>query len=400
MVSSSTLLLPLILFSLSESAEVRVRRDLLSDILDGFGRVRGGRPPPRRPQAAPGRPRRPPGRPRQPPRFSPPRNPNSQPGSPRRPQNNPPGPSRSPQNNRLRPSRRPQSKSPPGPPRAPTKLIFVDQPLRVEPLPPVFQPESPPIKNIPSSSFEIVTQIPSVGHHISTTSRTILKDINTTRPPSTQTFSSFRTPSGGNEVELSNFSSLPFLESIPPASQGFTPELSSPFSSFPRKSGGTSSPTFSSPGPSSSSFSSSTFPGAAASSAPGSSVPAVSLPASSTFVNLPSQNLQFEQKPSTTQDFQIQRQVPEQEIQFQPPASESTSTFFSSNLVNLPAPSTTGFDLSQTSHVENSISSAGIPALKQEFGDPVGHTEDLVPKSSPAPSCRFCRVRSCFAQCR
>ena len=375
-----------------------MRRDLLSDILDGFGRVRGGRPPPRRPQAAPGRPRRPPGRPRQPPRFSPPRNPNSQPGFPRRPQNNPPGPSRSPQNNR----RRPQSNSPPGPPRAPTKLIFVDQPLRVEPLPPVFQPESPPIKNIPSSSFEIVTQIPSVGHHISTTSRTILKDINTTRPPSTQTFSSFRTPSSGNEVEveLSNFSSLPFLESIPPASQGFTPELISPFSSFPRKSGGTSSPTFSSPGPSSSSFSSSTFPGAAASSAPGSSVPAVSLPASSTFVNLPSQNLQFEQKPSTTQDFQIQRQVPEQEIQFQPPASESTSTFFSSNLVNLPAPSTTGFDLSQTSHVENSISSAGIPALKQEFGDPVGDIEDLVPKSSRPPSCRFCRVRSCFAQCR
>ena len=455
MVSPSTLLLlPLILFTLSQSSEVRVRRDLLSDILDGLGRVRGGRPPPpRRPQAAQERPpgggrRRPPGGPRQPPRFSPPRRPNSQSGPSRRPQNNRPGPTRRPQNNRPRPSQRPQSNPPrpsprpqsnrPGPPRTPTTLIFVDQPL-----PPVFQPETPTIKNIPSSfdSQDLVSvnhnkQIPTASHHdVPTTSKTTLKPINSTPPPSNhfQTLSTFRTPAG-NDVgnELSNFSSLPFLESIP-ASQGFTPEISSPFSSFPRTSGGTSSPSFSSSGPSSSSLPSSgpssssfrssgpslsslssqgppssSFSDASDSFVPGSSAPSVTLPASSSFVNLPSQDLQVDHQTSL-QDLQIQRQNPVPEVQFQNPALES-STFFSSKLPNLSSPSAPviEFNLSQSpppTPVRNTFSSPGIPSFEQNFGElelqSVATTSS--PKSLPpssSSSCRFCRVRSCFAQCR
>ena len=414
-----------------------MRRDLLSDILDGLGRVRG-RPPPRRPQAIGSGRRRPQGGPKQPPRFSPPRRPNSQPGPPRRPQSNQSGAPRRPQNNRPRPSQRPQSNRP-GPPRTATKLIFVDQPL-----PPVFQAEAPSIKNIPSSfdSQDLVSvnnnkQIPTFTHHeASTTRKSTVKHFNTTPPPSThfQTFSTFRTPTDNAvENELSNLSNLPFLESIP-ASQGFTPEISSPFSSFPRTSGGTSSPSFPTSGPSSSSFAlsgpstpnfSSSGPSSSSFSSPGASLssfpdgtdslaPSVSLPASSSFVNLPSQDLQFEQQ-SSFQDLPIQHQNPVQELQFKPPASES-STFFSSKLPNLSSPSlptpsapAIDFNLLQSTPVRKTFSSpASIPAFKEEFGQlevqPVEQTtRELLPsspKSLSPTSCRLCRVRSCFAQCR
>ena len=220
------LLLPLLLLAVPHSAEVRVRRDLLSDLLVGLGRVRG-RPGPRRHPVPPNSRRRPP---RHQPHTLPFRtlNPRTQ----RRPKINQPKQNQlGPINSQLRSKTRPQNNDA-GLPSQHPKLIYVDQPL---------SSENPAIKEIPITSevedlvhVNNIEQSQPVGHRDELSSR--FDDTAVTPSPLSRYQTSFTSrTSQADEVESDqpNYSSLLFLEAAK-ASQGFAPDISSPFSSEPR----------------------------------------------------------------------------------------------------------------------------------------------------------------------